>query len=583
MHVAAAIVSYNPTVALPHLVTTLIAAGIPVEVVDNASSSGLEHLLASRDVGATVTTLDTNTGVAGALETALDATTADWLLTFDQDSTVTPESLAKLVGSPATAMPTVAVVAPVALDEKNGAPLQGDPTKGGWYEVERVLTSGALCRVVALRAVGGFRTDLVIDFVDWDLCVRLRRARWLITIEPAAILEHSIGRATTHHVPLVGDVVTTNHNPDRQYYKYRNFFLLARAGKLGPDTRWSLRTALGLGLGVGKVLAFEDDKAAKLAAIAAGVRDGVTGRTGTRAALREADALSASAPQGADHEGPATTGSLRSSPAKPVSVSKRRPEGGPAKLGARLEGGRPPVSVCMATYNGAEFLRTQLDSILAQLEPEDELLVQDDGSSDDTLSIIDSYHDPRIEVVRNETNLGVIGTFERCLARARHDVVFLSDQDDEWLPGKVDAVVAAFADPYVTGVVTNAVIVDGDGNQTGDSYFAHARSGPGVVHNFVKNSYLGCCLAIRRAVIAVALPVPRSVRTHDGWIGITADMMGEVVFLDTPYLRYRRHGRNLSQMTRFGPVDIVRRRLALAAHLTRITPRVLWRPAGRGR
>jgi hypothetical protein len=73
------------------------------------------------------------------------------------------------------------------------------------------------------------------------------------------------------------------------------------------------------------------------------------------------------------------------------------------------------------------------------------------------------------------------------------------------------------------------------------------------------------------------------VRTHDGWIGITADMMGDVVFLETPYLRYRRHGGNVDSMTRSGAVDIVRRRLALAAHLTRITPRVLWRPAARGR
>ncbi len=558
MQVAAAIVSYNPTASLPHLVKTLTAAGIPVEVVDNASSNGLEHLLASRDAGATVTTLDTNTGVAGALETALDATTADWLLTFDQDSTVTPESLEKLIGSPAIERPTVAVVAPVALDEASGEPLQGDPTRTGWYEVERVFTSGALCRVVALRAVGGFRTDLVIDFVDWDLCVRLRKARWLIAIEPAAILEHSIGRATTHHVPLVGEVTTTNHNPDRQYYKYRNYLLLARAGKLGPDTRWAVRTALGLGLGVGKVLAFEDDKAAKLAAIAAGVRDGVTGRTGTRqSAVRHPQA-----------SGTDTESSLRRA-AEPSVSTESLP--------------RTPVSVCMATYNGAQFLRPQLDSILAQLGPDDELLVQDDGSSDDTLSILGSYDDPRIEVVRNETNLGVIGTFERCLARARHDIVFLSDQDDEWLPGKVDAVVAAFVDPHVTGVVTNAVIVDGDGTETGASYFAHARSGPGVVHNFVKNSYLGCCLAVRRDVIAVAVPVPRSVRTHDGWIGITADMMGDVVFLPTPYLRYRRHGANLSQMTRFGPADIVRRRLALAAHLARITPRVLWRPARQGR
>lgn len=555
MQVAAAIVTFNPTAALPQLVQSLATAGIPVMLVDNASTTGGEYLAAAELAGAVITALDTNTGVAGALQAALDATDADWLLTLDQDTVATPEAIIQLIGSPALDRPTVAVVAPVVLDRATGIPLQGDPTANDWYGVERVITSGALCRIVALRAVGGFRTDLVIDFVDWDLCVRLRAARWLLAIEPGSVIEHSIGRATRHRVPLLGEVTTTNHSPDRQYYKYRNYLLLLRGGRLGQDTGWTLREALGLGLGVGKVLAFEDQKAAKLAAIAQGVRDGARGRGGPR-------------------RPPGRTDSPR-----PTPVAARAPEQAEGVPAAP----RPPVSVCMATYNGSEFIRSQLDSILAQLGPSDELLIQDDGSTDDTLSIVDSYGDPRIEVARNQTNLGVIGTFERCLVRARHGIVFLSDQDDEWLPGKLDAVVAEFSRPGVTGVVTDAVIVDGDGVQIGDSYFAHARSGTGVVHNFVKNSYLGCCLAVRRDVIDVAIPVPRSVRTHDGWIGITADLMGDVVFLPTPYLRYRRHGGNLSQMTRFGPVDIVRRRLALAAHLARITPRVLWRPAAGGR
>jgi hypothetical protein len=106
-------------------------------------------------------------------------------------------------------------------------------------------------------------------------------------------------------------------------------------------------------------------------------------------------------------------------------------------------------------------------------------------------------------------NAGVIPTFERVLARATHDLVFLSDQDDEWLPGKVEAVVGAFADPAVMGVVTDAVIVDETGLVPDQSYFAHAHSGPGVVHNFLKNSYLGCCLAVRREVLDVAARAPR--------------------------------------------------------------------------
>jgi glycosyltransferase involved in cell wall biosynthesis len=235
--------------------------------------------------------------------------------------------------------------------------------------------------------------------------------------------------------------------------------------------------------------------------------------------------------------------------------------------------------VCMATYNGARYLRPQLDSILAQLGPDDELLVQDDASTDETLEIIGSYGDPRIAVVANSSNLGVIATFERCLSRATRPVVFLADQDDEWLPGKVDAMVAAFADPAVTAVLTDADVIDEDGTALGISTFSYFNSGPGVWHNFVKNSYLGCCLAVRRDVLDVALPVPLTVRTHDGWIGITADMMGEVVFLPTPYVRYRRHGANVSQMERFGLADVARRRLALAAHLARITPAVLRRRA----
>src|SRR5665811_2339852 len=96
MQVAAAIVSYNPTVALPRLVQVLITAGIPVEVVDNASTTGLEHLDACREAGATVTTLATNTGVAGALNHALESATAEWLLTFDQDSRLTAHMLEQL-------------------------------------------------------------------------------------------------------------------------------------------------------------------------------------------------------------------------------------------------------------------------------------------------------------------------------------------------------------------------------------------------------------------------------------------------------------------------------------------------------
>ncbi|HET7725656.1 MAG TPA: glycosyltransferase, partial [Propionibacteriaceae bacterium] len=328
MEVGAAIVSYNPSHSLLDLVSALVSAGIPVEIVDNASTSGSDVLEACAAAGATLTLLDTNTGVAGALARAVETTSADWLLTFDQDSRLTPDVVDRLVHSPATDSARTAVVAPVVVDEETGRTLQGDPRAGHWYEVDRALTSGSLCRVSALRHVGGFRAALVIDFVDWDLCLRLREAGWKIAVEPSAVLQHSIGRASTHRVPFVHEVTTSNHPADRQYYKYRNFLLLGRSGELLHAPAWTLRTALGLALGVGKVIAFEEDRTAKLSAIGSGLRDGLLGRSGTRPKPRPSirrlhPTLGADVPLGAAGQTPS-----RPAPGAP----------------------RPAVSVCMATY-----------------------------------------------------------------------------------------------------------------------------------------------------------------------------------------------------------------------------------------
>ena len=123
-----------------------------------------------------------------------------------------------------------------------------------------------------------------------------------------------------------------------------------------------------------------------------------------------------------------------------------------------------PVSVAMATYNGQRFLQLQLSSILASLHPYDELVVVDDGSSDGTWDALSAIVDPRVRVLRNDANQGVVKTFERAFREARHPIVFLSDQDDIWEPGKRDAFVAAFAaDPACQAVISDARIIDGQG------------------------------------------------------------------------------------------------------------------------
>lgn len=283
MSLSAGIVSYDPPESLVDLCTSLLARGCRVRVVDNGSSTGAALLAACEQAGADVVRLGRNTGISGALTALLDAAEGDeWLLTLDQDSRLPEDFVQLLAASAAAADPRVAVVGPVVRDELTGDLLQGDPAATTTYDVLGVITSGSLCRTSALRDVGGVRADLFIDYVDWDLCLRLRSAGWRVVIDPAVVLLHSLGATRTHRVAGAVGVRASHHSADRQYYKYRNFLLLARAGTLRGEPRWALRQAAALAWGPLKITLLERDRVAKLRAIASGVRDGLRGRGGSR-------------------------------------------------------------------------------------------------------------------------------------------------------------------------------------------------------------------------------------------------------------------------------------------------------------
>jgi len=223
------------------------------------------------------------------------------------------------------------------------------------------------------------------------------------------------------------------------------------------------------------------------------------------------------------------------------------------------------ISVVVATYNGERFLQAQLDSILACLRAGDELIVVDDCSTDRTREIIAAVRWPNLVVLRNSVNRGVRATFEIGLRRARGEIVFLSDQDDLWVPGKRDALVAEFEkDPRCTVVVSDALVIDGDGRVIEPS-FMHTRGEfrEGFFSNFVRNRFLGCAMALRRSVVQVALPIPKVAPMHDIWLGLVGTRMGTVRYLDRPYLQYRRHGGNLSPATRRGWARVIAWRVGL--------------------
>ena len=140
---------------------------------------------------------------------------------------------------------------------------------------------------------------------------------------------------------------------------------------------------------------------------------------------------------------------------------------------------------------------------------------------------------------------GVAANFVNAIRHCRGDRIFLCDQDDVWLPDKVQRVTEAF-DAGATLVLHNAYVTDENLNITAPSFFALRGSRPGLVHNLVKNSYMGCCMAFDRSLLKKIMPMPKAVPMHDQWIGLIGEIYGKPAFLDVPLLYYRRHEGNVT-------------------------------------
>lgn len=202
------------------------------------------------------------------------------------------------------------------------------------------------------------------------------------------------------------------------------------------------------------------------------------------------------------------------------------------------------ISVCLATYNGEKYLREQLDSILCQLSESDEIIISDDGSTDSTLSIIQQYNDNRIKVFNNDAPHGVVPNFENALRHASGDYIFLSDQDDVWINGKINACIENMNDCDL--VVHNANVVYEAGDYANCDYYSIRKCGSGYWKNLWKNTYLGCCMAFKRNVLDYVLPFPKHILWHDMWIALMVELKGKPIFISDIYLKYRRHGDNAS-------------------------------------
>ncbi|MEE2906869.1 MAG: glycosyltransferase family 2 protein [Planctomycetota bacterium] len=221
-----------------------------------------------------------------------------------------------------------------------------------------------------------------------------------------------------------------------------------------------------------------------------------------------------------------------------------------------LNGESVGLSVVLCTCNGEAWLEEQLASIEAQTLQPDELVVGDDASQDATFGILQTFarhSNFPVHIARHEPALGVVDNFEVTLSRARGRYVALSDQDDTWLPDRLERSVADVKAAEGDGsrpvlVHSDLLLVNAEGQGTGQRFMAtrgldgHIDDPLGVLlrHNLVT----GCTVTCNQSLIQKARPFPERLVMHDWWLALVAAALGEVRVLDEPTVRYRQHGGN---------------------------------------
>jgi glycosyltransferase involved in cell wall biosynthesis len=198
----------------------------------------------------------------------------------------------------------------------------------------------------------------------------------------------------------------------------------------------------------------------------------------------------------------------------------------------------------MASFNGEKYIKEQISSILVQLALEDELIISDDGSTDKTINIIREFDDKRIKLVENKNTLGYAHNFENALKQSSGDYIFSSDQDDVWLPNKVEMMLPHLK---VDNFVISDAYITNDKLEINGKITEWRKYKKGYIRNLYKSIYAGCTCAFTKRIKDYSLPFPSTKYIqHDNWIGLLCELKFNVVNIEEPLILYRRHNNNTS-------------------------------------
>ena len=207
---------------------------------------------------------------------------------------------------------------------------------------------------------------------------------------------------------------------------------------------------------------------------------------------------------------------------------------------------QPLISVVMATYNGAEYLSEQLDSLLAQTYPNMEIVICDDASTDGTSLLLASYGaiHSNIRIYHNKENLGYIRNFERAITLSSGSLIALCDQDDYWFPEKLAVQYASLGESVLA--YCDSYICEADLSLTGKtvSSISNCNSYNSCLQQAVFCRIYGNTMLFKKSILQGALPFP-TVLPHDWWIAFIATCKGNITYCNELLVKYRQHENNL--------------------------------------
>lgn len=230
------------------------------------------------------------------------------------------------------------------------------------------------------------------------------------------------------------------------------------------------------------------------------------------------------------------------------------------------------LSVAICTYNGEKFIEQQLNSILNQSIKVDEIIVCDDQSSDNTISILKKLQEEHncIVIVENDTNLRSNKNFEKAIALSTGDYIFLADQDDLWKPEKVDKTISIFNEnPSAEGVFSNAALIDENNivftdKTIWDSVFFYEKELSKPIDFFdiiTKNGNVvtGATLCIKKEVKSLVLPISEE-NFHDEWIASLLALRKTLFYSTESLISYRIHSLQQVGMKRLNVIEKIARK-----------------------